>query len=34
MDLGSNDQGMLKLFGEGLLGNLDRLTTCEPTGHC
>ena len=30
MDLGSDDQGMLKLFGDKLLGNLDRLTIHEP----
>lgn len=34
MDVGNDDQDMLKLFAERLLGNLDRLIIHEPTGQC
>ena len=34
MNVGNDDQGMLKLFVARLLGNLARLTICEPTGWC
>ena len=32
MNLGSDDQGLLELFGEMLLGNLDSLRICKLTG--
>lgn len=33
-DVGNDDQDMLKLFGERLLGNLDGLIINEPTAQC